>query len=140
MRKITIAASAAIALCLGVAGAAIANGLAFGVGAIAFSSLWLRGRLVVRRAPHGSFERGRVRRILEIGYPAGLEQVVFQGGFIAFLWIVALYGTAPYAAYGIGVNLLSFSFVVGIVFSIATSTLVGQHLGARDADGATASG
>jgi Na+-driven multidrug efflux pump len=65
---------------------------------------------------------------------------VWQGGFILFLWIVSLYGTAPYAAYGIGVNILSFSFVVGFGFSIAASTLVGQHLGARDAEGAARSG
>ena len=45
-----------------------------------------------------------MRRILDIGYPAGLEQLVWQGGFLVFLWIVSLYGTAPYAAYGIGVH------------------------------------
>ena len=125
---------------LGVGGAAIASGLAFGVGALVFAWLWARGRLCIGRASSGSFERGRLRRIVDIGYPAGLEQVVWQGGFIAFLWIVSLYGTAPYAAYGIGVNLLSFSFVVGFGFSIAASTLVGQHLGARDPVGASRSG
>jgi len=62
------------------------------------------------------------------------------GGLPVFLWIVALYGTAPYAAYGIGVSLLSFSFVVGFGFSIAASTLVGQHLGAGDPDGAAQRG
>jgi Na+-driven multidrug efflux pump len=78
--------------------------------------------------------------MLQIGYPAALEQVVWQGGFIGFLWIVSLYGTAPYAAYGIGVTILSFSFVVGFGFSIAAGTLVGQHLGANDPEGATRSG
>ena len=48
--------------------------------------------------------------------------------------------TAPYAAYGIGVQILSFSFVVGFGFSIAASTHVGQRLGANDPDGATQSG
>jgi putative MATE family efflux protein len=125
---------------LGVQGAAIANGLAFGVGAVVYGALWLRGRLLLGRAGRGSLTSGRLRRILDIGYPAGLEQVVWQGGFVGFLWIVSLYGTAPYAAYGIGVNLLSFSFVIGFGFSIATSTLVGQHLGADDPEGAVQSG
>jgi len=126
---------------LGVAGAGIASGIAFSVGAIALVALWWRGMLSLKVGPGGStWERTRVRRILDIGYPAGLEQFVWQGGFLVFLWIVSLYGTAPYAAYGIGVNILSFSFLVGFGFSIAASTLVGQRLGARDPEGATKSG
>ncbi len=125
---------------LGVAGAAIASGIAFAVGAIAFMLLWWRGKLVLRAGSSGSWERGRVSRILDIGYPAGLEQLVWQGGFLVFLWIVSLYGTAPYAAYGIGVTILAFSFLVGFGFSIAASTLVGQKLGANDPVGATRSG
>jgi putative MATE family efflux protein len=125
---------------LGVAGAAIGNGTAFLVGAVLITALWLRGSLLVGTGRAGALRLDRVRRIVHIGYPAGLEQLASQGGYVAFLWIIALYGTAPYAAYGIGVNILSFSFVVGFGFSIAASTLVGQHLGARDPDGATRQG
>lgn len=125
---------------LGVAGAAIANGLAFTLGAVIFGWRWARGGLVLGTAFRNVLDRERLRRMLRIGVPAALEQVVWQGGFIAFLWIVALYGTAPYAAYGIGVTILSFSFVVGFGFSIAAGTLVGQHLGACDPEGATRSG
>jgi putative MATE family efflux protein len=127
---------------LGVAGAALASGLAFAVGAVLLTALWMRGQLLLRRTGSRSetFDRGRLRRILDIGYPAGIEQLVWQGGFVVFLWIVSLYGTAPYAAYGIGVNLLSFSFVIGFGFAVAASTLVGQRLGARDPDGARRGG
>jgi putative MATE family efflux protein len=125
---------------LGVAGAAIASGIAFTVGALAFVLLWWRGALVLQVGPPGVWERDRVRRILDIGYPAAIEQLVFQSGFLGFLWIVALYGTAPYAAYGIGVTILAFSFLVGFGFQIASSTLVGQYLGAGDPEGAARSG
>jgi putative MATE family efflux protein len=125
---------------LGVAGAAIATGLAFTAGAVIFLVMWLRGSLLVGVGPRGSLGRRRVKQLIRIGSPAGLEQLVWQGGFIAFLWIVALYGTAPYAAYGIGVNILALSFVVGFGFSIAASTHVGQRLGASDPEGATRSG
>ncbi len=125
---------------LGVAGAAIASGIAFTVGALVLVLLWWRGKLVLRVGGSGWWERSRVRRIFDIGYPAGLEQMVWQGGFLVFLWIVSLYGTDAYAAYGIGVTILSFSFLVGFGFSIAASTLVGQHLGAHDRAGATRSG
>jgi putative MATE family efflux protein len=125
---------------LGVAGAALASGLAFSAGALVLTILWLRGRLRITPGPPGALERGRIRRLVRIGAPAALEQVVWQGGFLAFLWIVALYGTAPYAAYGIGVSILSFSFVVGFGFQVAASTVVGQRLGARDPEGAARSG
>jgi putative MATE family efflux protein len=125
---------------LGVAGAAIAGGAAFAVGSLAFVYLWVRGYLRLGIGPPRCLERARIRRLVNIGYPAGLEQLVWQGGFIAFLWIVSLYGTAPYAAYGIGVSILAFSFLIGWGFSIAASTLVGQHLGAGDPDGAMRSG
>ena len=69
-----------------------------------------------------------------------LEQIVFQIGITAFLILIAIYGTQAYAAYGIGVQLLSFSFVIGFGFSIAGSTLVGQHLGAKDQKQAIRSG
>jgi len=125
---------------LGIAGAALGSGLAFSTGAIILLVLWMRGRLVIGAGRRSHFTRGLVRRLLQIGYPAALEQAAWQGGFIAFMWILALYGTAPFAAYGIGANILSFSFVVGFGFSIAGSTLVGQHLGAGDPDGAQRSG
>lgn len=127
---------------LGVAGAALAGGVAFAVGALVMAGLWARGRLLLRRSGSvaEAFADGRLGRIVEIGYPAGVEQMVWQGGFVAFLWIVSLYGTGAYAAYGIGVSLLSFSFVIGFGFSIAAGTLVGQSLGAADPAGATRAG
>lgn len=125
---------------LGVQGAALASGIAFAAGAAVLTALWVSGRLVLGPGPRGALTRERVGRLFHIGYPAALEQGAWQGGFLAFLWVVSLYGTAPYAAYGIGVNILSFSFVVGFGFSIAASTLVGQRLGSGDPDGATRSG
>ena len=124
----------------GVPGAAIANGLAFSLGAVIFVVKWLRGTLIVGVGSSGAFSRARVREIFRIGYPAGIEQAVWQVGFIAFLWVVALYGTEAYAAYGIGVQILALSFVVGFGFSVAASTHVGQKLGARDPTGAEESG
>ena len=88
----------------------------------------------------GSVTRARIQQLVHIGYPAGIEQFIFQIGFIAFLWLVAFFGTAPYAAYGVGVQILSVSFVVGSGFSIAGATLVGQHMGADDPAAAVKSG
>ncbi len=125
---------------MGVVGAAIANGMSFAVGGLIFLYLYYTHRMRVDVGDPNSLTKGRVRKLVHIGYPAGVEQFVFQIGFIAFLWLVAFFGTAPYAAYGVGVQILSISFVVGFGFSIAGATLVGQHLGAGDPEGAVKSG
>ena len=125
---------------LGVTGAAIANGISFAAGGVIFLYLYYSGHMKVAPGGDDSLTDARTRQLIHIGYPAGIEQFVFQIGFIAFLWLVAFYGTAPYAAYGVGVQILSISFVVGFGFSIAGATLVGQHLGADDPEGAVRSG
>jgi len=125
---------------MGVRGAALATGLSLLSGSVVSLGLWWGGKLRIPRGSGVALTRQRVRQLIHIGYPAGLEQAAMQVGFIVFLWIVSLYGTAPYAAYGIGVQILSFSFVVGIGFNIAASTHVGQKLGAGDPEGAEQSG
>ena len=125
---------------LGVVGAAIANGISFVIGGLIFLYLYYSRKMILGVGGRGAVTPNRVRQLVHIGYPAGVEQFVFQIGFIAFLWLVAFFGTAPYAAYGVGVQILSISFVVGFGFSIAGATLVGQHMGAGDFEGAVKSG
>ena len=123
---------------MGVAGAAIANGVAFTVAGVVLMVMWQRGWLMLGWNSKPYWQRQRIRELLNIGYPAGIEQIVFRVGFFLFLGIIGTYyGTAAFAAYGIGVNVLSMCFVVGFGFSIASSTLVGQNLGAGDPDAAT---
>ena len=124
----------------GVRGAAIGNGLSFVIGAILLIVFWIANSLPVKYSSILTLDTSRVKEIFRVGLPAALEQVIFQGGITAFLILVALYGTEAYAAYGIGVQILSFSFVIGFGFSIAGATLVGQHLGAGDTDQARRAG
>ena len=126
---------------LGVKGAAIANSVGALLGAAISWGLWRANKLAIGPAPGGDdFDRARIWRLFRIGVPAGAEGLGFQVGFIGFIWIIARYGNQANAAYQLGVNLLAFSFLVGQAFSIAASTLVGQHLGARDERGAERSG
>lgn len=71
-------------------------------------------------------------RILRVGYPAAIEQLVIQFGIFAYVAFVASYGDKPVAAYFIGVRILALSFLPGFGFSAAAATLVGQGLGAGD--------
>lgn len=126
---------------MGVAGAAIAAGIAFSIGTLVLMVLWVRQKFRVRHVTGGWWRRARLRQLLDIGYPAALEQGVFQLGFFVFLILIGNnYGTEAFAAYNIGVNILAICMTVGFGFSIAGSTLVGQHLGAKDLLGAARSG
>ena len=124
----------------GVVGAALGNGVSFVLGAVLLIVFWLSNQLEVKYSSIFHFDINRVKAIFEVGLPAALEQVIFQIGITAFLILVAFYGTEAYAAYGIGVQILSFSIVIGFGFSIAGATLVGQHLGAKDEEQAKRAG
>jgi putative MATE family efflux protein len=118
---------------LGASGAAVAGGFAFAFGGLVLLVMWIKQKFRVRHVGGGWWRRERLRRLLDIGYPAAVEQGVFQVGFFIFLMLIGRnYGTEAFAAYNVGVNLLMVCMTVGFGFSIAGSTLVGQALGAND--------
>lgn len=78
-------------------------------------------------------------QILTVGGPAALESAFIQIGMLAFSAIGLALGTAAYAAQSILLNISSLSFLPGFAFSVAATTMVGQSLGARRPDQATAS-
>lgn len=121
---------------MGVAGVALGGGVASTLIGLTFAQFWRAGKFRLKAPASMAINWPQTRQLVKIAGPAALEQGIIQVAFLAFLAIVANYGTAPYAAYGIGVTLLSFTIVVGFGFSIATATLVGQHLGAGDPHGA----
>ena len=126
---------------LGSSGAAVAGGSAFAFGGVLLLVLWIKQKFRVRHVGGGWWRRERLKRLLDIGYPAAVEQGVFQVGFFIFLMLIGrYYGTEAFAAYNIGVNLLMVCMTVGFGFSIAGSTLVGQALGANDHAGAQRAG
>ncbi len=126
---------------LGVAGVAVAAGISFSLGGLVLLWLWLSQRFQVKHVRGGWWRRERLKQLLAVGYPAAVEQMVFQVGFFIFLILIGnFYGTEAFAAYNVGANLLMVCMTVGFGFSIAGSTLVGQNLGAGDPEGAARSG
>ena len=126
---------------MGAAGAPFASGLSFLICGAVLVSLWMRQKLSIKFYPGDIFNRARYARLLHIGYPVALEQLVLQFGFFLFVALIGhYYGTEAFAAYNVGVNMLNAAMVVGSGFSIAGATLVGQHLGAGDIEGAARSG
>ncbi len=116
---------------IGLNGAAYAAGISYLLVAVAFLLMWQGQRLILRPLRQSFFHAERAAQLIRIAVPAGIEQTIFNVSIIAFMWVVSLYGTQAFTAYGIGVNILSLSIVIGMGFSIATATMVGQQLGAR---------
>ncbi len=125
---------------LGVAGVALGGSLAGVVVTAVFILFWWRGKFALKAVKRLSLDRKIARQLISIGAPAIIEQAIVQLSFLVFFSIIARYGTEAYAAYGIGISLVSFSIVIGFGFGIATATIVGQQLGAGNPEMALAAG
>ena len=116
---------------MGARGSGLASTLAFGLGgALALVVMRRRGAVLRLRAGALRPDLSLVRRILGIGFPSAVEQFMLQAGFFVYLAIASKYGTDAIAAYFIGVRILALSFLPGLGFGAAASTIVGQKLGA----------
>lgn len=115
---------------MGVAGISLGGSSAATLVTLFFLAFWWRGRFKLRAVKRAKINLPIARQIWSIGLPSVLEQGFVQIAFLAFFAIVAQYGTTAYAAYGIGISLVSFSVVIGFGFGLAAATLVGQQLGA----------
>jgi putative MATE family efflux protein len=116
----------------GVVGAAwatiAAQGLAGGVGlALLFSGRYGVHVRVRDMAP----DRALVTKILRLGVPSSVEQSARALGLAVMMLLVASFGTSAIAAYGIGARILSFVIIPAMGLAMATSTVVGQNVGAR---------
>jgi putative MATE family efflux protein len=97
--------------------------------------LWLlwRGRRGIRLARGGwSPDWTCLRRVFNVGLPAGAEQVLLQYALINVAVVIAGLGTVVYAAHNVGLRIMSLSYLPGWGFAVAASALVGQGLGAND--------
>ncbi|MEK7784681.1 MAG: MATE family efflux transporter, partial [Chloroflexota bacterium] len=77
-----------------------------------------------------------IERILNVGLPAGGEQIMLQLALSYQAVLISAFGTAAYAAHQIAIRVTALSYLPGWGFSVATTTLVGQELGAKNPDGA----
>jgi MATE family multidrug resistance protein len=123
----------------GVAGSAIGAATARCVGGLIVTALLMRGhggvRLTLRRLRPNMRQ---IKRILNVGLPAGAEQLLMRFAQTAFAVTVASLGTQAYAAHQLAQQSESMSFMPGFGFAVAATTLAGQGLGAKDPERARA--
>jgi putative MATE family efflux protein len=124
---------------LGAVGSAWATFIARSVALLLLlRALWVgRGGLRISGGGGWRPDWSVAKKVLALGVPASLEQVLMSSGFLVLTVLVAGLGTDTLAAQRISFSALSFSFLPGFGFSMAATALVGQSVGAeRPRDGA----
>jgi MATE family multidrug resistance protein len=122
---------------LGVVGSALGATTGRFVGGVLIIAILLKGRSGIQlKLSSLRPDWDLIRRILRVGLPTGLEQLLFRIGHMFFARILAELGTVAYAANQVAINALSLSFMPGFGFALAATTLVGQGLGAKEPDAA----
>jgi putative MATE family efflux protein len=116
---------------MGVAGSAMATLCTQGLAATIGLTLMVRGRHGIHlKWSNLRPDFGLMRQIFRIGFPSSIEQSTQAVGMTIMTMLVAGFGTIAVAAYGIGVRVMSCALIPALGLSVATSTLVGQNIGA----------
>jgi len=125
---------------MGVTGAALGTMTSRFVGTIIGLGVLLSGRFAVKVTLGRSFlpDWKLMWRVLRVGIPVAGQNIVRTLASLAFLWVVTNAATAGFqrqanvAAYSVGLQSESFSFMPAMALSIVATTLVGQAQGAGD--------
>jgi putative MATE family efflux protein len=89
-----------------------------------------RANLTLRLRRLAVLDGPLARRLLRIGGPGGMDQLVIVMCHLWYVSIINRLGPVATAAHGIGVRIESLAYLPGFAFQVAAATLVGQYLGA----------
>ena len=118
---------------IGVYGPAVGTAVSMSAGGAVMLLILARGRRGMRLQRTGwRPDPSVIRRVTNVGLPAGGEQLALRFGMAVFQRLVAGLGTVAFAAHSVALTGMSVSFMPGFGFSVAATTMVGQALGARD--------
>ncbi len=121
----------------GVQGAATATVIARAIGSFLAFYILLQGRYGMQlKLQNMRPKLQSVRLFLKIGLPSSFGQAVSALGFTVLQGLVNSFGTAVIAAFGVGNRLIGMFNMPAMGISRATTSLVGQRLGAKDPEGA----
>lgn len=115
----------------GVAGAAVASVITQFMAASIGLFILFRGKHGIKiNLASMSFNMDSLKKTFNIGFPASIEQSTRALGMTMMVVIVTSFGSDIVAAYGIGARMLSFIVIPALGLGIATTSLVGQNIGA----------
>lgn len=121
---------------MGVKGAAIATGSAQIVGALVTFFFLIRGKsgIKIDIVKIFVFKLESLKKLIKLSVPAIFEMLMNEGSrLVSSFWIAQL-GTVAFAAHSLAVAAESISFMPGLGFAIAATTLVGQNLGSENVE------
>lgn len=122
---------------LGVRGAAWGTTAANVLAGFIFAGALLSGRYSVRFPVRGKqWDWGHATELIRVGLPLAGTRLSRTFGRFPFLFVLGLLGTNVVAAYAIGRRVMLLALMPAWGYSTASSTLVGQSLGAGDEEGA----
>ncbi len=120
---------------LGLKGAGYAYNIAYILASI-FGIIMLYGRKGILTNKVGKFEfkfnLGESLTILRLGLPTSLETAFWQAASIFLTRAILTYGEISYAAYQLGLQAESISYMPATGFGIAATTFIGQAIGSRE--------
>lgn len=127
---------------MGIAGAALASVISGFVSPVIMLAIYFsekNNRLYdTRRLFY--FDAPLFRRLLRFGVPAGIHMALDIGAFSLFVLLVGRLGETAFMAANIALSVNMIAFMPSVGIGQAASTLVGQHIGRRDLDGASVVG
>ncbi|NPA47391.1 MAG: MATE family efflux transporter [Thermococci archaeon] len=115
---------------LGPVGAAWASGIGITVSFILAMYLILSGKLILHLRLRWRFSLNMAKRIMRIGVPTLIDRSLFSFYSFLYMSIVTRFGKIALAAHQVGLRIESIAYMPAFGFNVATSTLVGQNLGA----------
>ena len=120
---------------LGVTGAAVGTTIGRGCGVLfAASRLFRAGGRITIRQDHWKLDRDLLWSLVKIAAPAVLQFTIAMASWSVLVTIVAQFGEDALAGYGIGFRIIIFALLPAVGLSNAAATLVGQNLGAGNAE------
>jgi putative MATE family efflux protein len=120
----------------GIKGAAIATVLSIAIALIIGFILLLRGKAAIKIKVRDFFylDRGISQKLITIGLPAGLNQLLRNLSNFIFLRLVAIYGTSAIAVAGIASRIYSFGMIPSWGLMMGSGIIIGHNLGAEKRD------
>lgn len=120
---------------LGVEGAAISSVISRVLAASVFFWLLYQALEVrIELADYYRMSKNYISKILKIGIPSALEQVLYQTNQIVLLFYVTFIGAEALSARQYAVNISMFTYLFAMAIGMATAILVGRYVGAGEKD------